>query len=127
MKLRLEADQRSNKIGFRLDYDELTALLTSGEISECLALPDAHLSYTIVCLPAGSKAEFTTNEYSFNLSLARDVIESHRAELPCLKGIVTEFPGHDGSRLMVSLEVNLKKKLKRSLSHNNDIPQGRQA
>jgi len=102
-------------------------LLASGELSERLTLPDGFLSYTIVCLPAGSKAEFTTYEQSFTLSLARDVIENHKAELPSLKGIVTDFPDRNGGRLTVSLEVNLKKKLKRTLSHNNDIAQSRQA
>ncbi len=117
MKLRLEADHDQGKIGFRLDFDQLTLLLASGEISETLALPDGHLSYRVICLPAGSKAEFTAYQQSFTLSLARDVIESHKAELPSLKGIVTDFPDRNGGRLTVSLEVNLKKKLKRALKN----------
>ncbi len=121
MKLRLETEHDQGhdqgKIGFRLDFDELTALLSSGEISQRLALPDGYLSYKVICLPAGSKAEFTAYEQSFTLSLARDVIENHKAGLPSLKGIVTDFPDRNGGRLTVSLEVNLKKKLKRALKN----------
>lgn len=111
MKLRLEAD----KICFRLDFPELERLLDRGEIQERTDLPEGGLTYRIICSPQGTAPSFKTDGEHFTLSLARDVIEEHKAALPSLKGIGGEFSTQNGGRLAVTLEVNLKKKLKHSL------------
>ncbi len=110
MKLRIN----SEKISFRLDFGELDLLLTQGEIIETTRLPHDCVTYKIICLPAGSSAIFTAGGGHFTLSLARDVIENHKGELPSLAGIISEFPCRDGGTIQVSLEVNLKKKIRRA-------------
>ncbi len=120
MKLRIEP----GKIGYRLDFDELERLLAEGQLEEKLALPRGHLTYRVICRPAGAKATFETNEQGgeqaggarFTLSLARDALEDHKAALPSLKGIVSVFAGANQSPVEVSLEINLKKKIKRALT-----------
>lgn len=108
MKLRIDPE----KISFRINFDQLEKLLEQGQILAITALPQGHLTYKIICLPAGSPPEFQASDRAYILSLPRDVIEGHKAALPCLKGIITEFDGG----VKVTLEVNLKKKLKHSLT-----------
>ena len=110
MKLRIDPE----KISFRLDFDELEYLLNEGQIKARTPLPEDCLNYKIIVLPDGSEADFQAASNSYILSLPRDVIEEHKTTLPSLKGIVTDFPCEKGE-LIVSLEVNLKKKLKHSL------------
>lgn len=107
MKLRIDPD----KISFRIDFDELEQLLEKGKLQETTALPEGSLTYKIICMPAKSSPEFLVRDGDYVLSLARDVIEEHKTALPSLKGVVNIF----GRNAKVSLEVNLKKKLKRSL------------
>ncbi len=107
MKLRIDPE----RISFRIDFDELDMLLDLGEIQEVTPVPEGRLSYKIICMPAGSTAAFWVRDGAYILSLSKDVIENHKAALPSLKGIISEFAG--GTK--VSLEVNLKKKLKHSL------------
>lgn len=111
MKLRIDPE----KISFRLDLDEVEKLLDQGELQEKTPLPEGHLVYKIICLPTGAAAEFQAGEDAFTLLLARDVIETHIASLPSLQGVISQFSAQNGARLDVALEVNLKKKLKRSL------------
>jgi len=111
MKLRIDP----KKVSFRLDLDELTELLNQGEVRAETPLPEGKLSYKIICLPPGSAPDFQAEKNSFSLYLARDTIEAHKASLPSLQGIQCQFSTRGGDRLDVSLEVNLKKKLKRSL------------
>ncbi|MCF6215879.1 MAG: hypothetical protein L3J58_06865 [Emcibacter sp.] len=110
MKLRIDP----KKISFRLDLDELDLLLTQGDIMEKTNLPQGCLTYKIICLPAGSSPIFTADKGDFTLSLAQDVIENHRGNLPSLAGIISEFPSQKGDIIQVSLEVNLKKKIRRA-------------
>ncbi|MBL4893660.1 MAG: hypothetical protein JKY59_02130 [Emcibacter sp.] len=110
MKLRIDPE----KISFRLDFDELEILLREGVIQDSTPLPESHLKYKVITLTAGSKATFQATNGAYILSLPRDVVEAHKATLPSLKGIVTAFPCQNGD-LLVSLEINLKKKLKHSL------------
>lgn len=107
MKLRIDPE----KISFRLDFDELEHLLERGEILETTALPEGSLSYKVIALPAGSSPEFQAKNGAYILSLPRDIIEDHKAALPSLTGIITDF----GGSVIIALEVNLKKKLKHSL------------
>lgn len=111
MKLRIDPE----KISFRLDFDELEQLLNEGEIQETTELPEGSLTYKVTCSPEGSATDFQAGDGAYTLSLARDVIEDHKAALPSLKGIICTFPTRSGGKIKVSLEVNLKKKLKRSL------------
>jgi len=111
MKLRIDQE----RINFRLDFDELVHLLDQKKLQETVQLPNGSLSYKVVCLPAGSAPDFQTTGDSMTLSLAHDVIEGHKSALPSLQGIVCHFPARNGGRIEVSLAVNLKKKLKRSL------------
>jgi len=110
MKLRIDP----KKISFRLDLGELDLLLTQGDIMETTSLPQGCLTYKIICLPAESSPIFTTGKENFTLSLARDVIENHRGNLPSLAGIISEFSSREGGIIQVSLEVNLKKKIRRA-------------
>lgn len=118
MKLRIDPE----KISFRLDFDELEQLLEQGGMQEVIALPEGNLTYKIICLPAGSAPAFQAGAETYSLSLARDVIEDHKSALPSLKGIIVKFPTRNGSKINVSLEVNLKKKLKRSLGSQDLQP-----
>ncbi|PCI51067.1 MAG: hypothetical protein COB49_03025 [Alphaproteobacteria bacterium] len=111
MKLRIDPE----KISFRLDFDELELLLDKGEIQEITKLPKGRLTYKVICLPAGGTARFQAEGSACILSLPQNVIKGHKAALPSLKGITTEFDGQNGSKIKVALEVNLKKKLKHSL------------
>jgi len=115
MKLRIDP----KKISFRLDLDEVGILLKEGRLQAKTPLPDGELCYEIICLPPGSPSDFQTDFQKgsniFTLWLARDIIEAHIARLPSLRGIICRFPTRDGDMLDVSLEVNLKKKIKRSL------------
>jgi len=106
MKLRINPEM----ICFRIDFDELDRLQNMGEIQETTALPEGKLTYKVICLPAGSPPAFQAENGAYILSLSRDVIENHKADLPCLTGIITDF----SNSVKVSLEVNLKKKIKRS-------------
>ena len=108
MKLRIDPEI----ISFRIDFDELEYLLEKGHIQEVTPLANGNLRYQVICLPAGSAATFQTGNNAYILSLSKDIIEAHKATLPSLKGIITKFDGG----VNVSLEVNLKKKLKRSLA-----------
>ncbi|VAX05125.1 hypothetical protein MNBD_ALPHA03-531 [hydrothermal vent metagenome] len=109
MKLRIDP----KKISFRLNLGELDLLLTQGDIMERTNLPQGCLIYKIICLPAGSPPIFTAGKGNFTLSLAQDVIENHRGNLPSLAGIISEFPSREGGIIQISLEVNLKKKIRR--------------
>ncbi len=107
MKLRIDPE----KISFRIDFDELEKLLNEGEIKETTALPHGNLVYKVICLPAGLESDFQAADGAYILSLARNILEDHKSALPSLKGIKSEFNG----KATVTLEVNLKKKVKRSL------------
>lgn len=111
VKLRIDPDN----ISFRLDFYELGQLLKDGEIKQTTALPGGWLTYKVICLPPGSAPGFQADGAVYCLSLAQNVIEEHKAALPSLKGIVNDF----GHRTTVTLEVSLKKKVKRSLSTGN--------
>lgn len=111
MKLRIDP----GKISFRLDLDEVKTLLEEGKLRTETPLPDGELHYEIICLPPGSPSDFQADGTGFTLWLARDIIEQHIARLPSLQGIICRVPARDGDLLEVALEVNLKKKLKRSL------------
>lgn len=108
MKLRIDPEI----ISFRIGFDELEYLLEKGNIQETTPLADGNLRYEVICLPAGSEARFQSSNNAYILSLSKDIIEAHKDELPSLSGIATEFDGG----VKVSLEVNLKKKLKRTLA-----------
>ena len=112
MKLRIEP----GLISYRLDFDELEQLLDQGQLEQDVPLPDSILSYRITCLPEGAKTTFQAGGQTFSLALAKDIIEEHKAALPSLKGISTIFPAQNGGTVEVSLEVNLKKKIKRALT-----------
>ena len=108
-------------ICYRLDFDELEQLLTQGQLEQSLALPKGELHYRVFCLPKEEKAVFQTEQMNssqmiFSLSLARDTIEAHKAALPSLKGISHFFTCQNSDDLEVTLEVNLKKKVKRGLA-----------
>ncbi len=107
MKLRIDPE----KISYRIDLDELELLLKQGTLQEITPLPEASLTYKIICLPAGSSPDFQARDGEYILSLSKDVMEDHKAALPSLKGIINEF---DDS-VIVALEINLKKKIKHSL------------
>lgn len=110
MKLKIEPQ----KISFRLDMTELDQLLRDGEIADNTPLPTEKLAYQVVCLPPQSEPSFQNDDMILTLSLPRDKVEAHKAELPSLRGIATEFATPNGP-VTVTLEINLKKKLKRSL------------
>lgn len=112
MKLRIDPES----ISYRLDFDELEKLLAEGQLVETLALPEDHLTYRVTCLPHAAEASFQAQDQTFHLTLSRDSLLEHKAALPSLKGIIHSFPTQKGGTLDVSLEVNLKKKIKRSLS-----------
>jgi len=106
MKLRIDPD----KICFRLTLGELNHLLDQGEIKEVVTLPNGCLTYQVICLPEQSNAEFTGDTQNYTLSLAREVIENHKENLPSMDGIISKFPCRDDGVITVSLAVNLKKK-----------------
>ncbi|MBL4767475.1 MAG: hypothetical protein JKY94_07105 [Rhodobacteraceae bacterium] len=111
MKLRIDP----KKISFRLDLDELEQLLEQGEIEENTALPVGHIRYRVTRLPAGSPPKFQADPSGYHLSLARNILEDHKAALPSLKGIVCVFATEKSGQINVALEINLKKKLKHKL------------
>ncbi|NOZ42199.1 MAG: hypothetical protein GXP02_03400 [Alphaproteobacteria bacterium] len=117
MKLRIDPE----RISFRLDLEQAKTLLERGKFEQATPLPDGEITSRIICLPAGSEAGFQAGDNVFTLSLARDVIEDHIASLPSLHGIVTQFSTAGGNSFEVALEINLKKKLKRSLKSRETL------
>jgi len=110
MKLRIDP----SKISFRLDFDELMHLKTHGDIQEVITLPQGHLTYKVISLPAGGAPEFEVAGPLYTLSLPQDMIAAHHAALPSLDGIICCFPCQQGGTITVSLEVNLKKSRQRA-------------
>lgn len=112
MKLRLQP----GKVSYRLELDDLDRLLEKGKLQQDIILPTGHLYYDVVCLPAGAPPQFEACDYRLSLALPRDRLIAHKADLPCLKGIIISFPTPAGPHLDVALEVNLKRKRKHQMT-----------